>query len=113
MNHTESSMADGDERRPSADASAIPQHPPGSPPPSGVPPGGSEVQRLLTAIRLEYEAAHRGLESYAIVSRHRFITTKLESMGQLHEKLEAIVGEEAIALVAEALQNAPEGCHAP
>ena len=113
MNHTESSIADGEERRPSADASAIPQHPPGSPPPSGVPPGGSEVQRLLASIRLEYEAAYSGLHGYAVVSRHTFVTARLENMGRLHEKLEAIVGEEAIALVAEALQNAPEGCHAP
>ena len=38
----------------------------------------SEVARLLQQIEMEYEAAKRGLEGYAIVSRHEFITARYD-----------------------------------
>jgi len=40
-------------------------------------------------------------------SKHAFITARMENMGQLHSQLESIVGESAIALVAEALNDLP------
>ena len=41
----------------------------------------SEVARLLQQIEMEYKAAKRGLEGYAIVSRHEFITARYDQVG--------------------------------
>ncbi|HEX4208067.1 MAG TPA: hypothetical protein VHZ51_28460 [Ktedonobacteraceae bacterium] len=66
----------------------------------------SEVARLLTQITEEYEAAQRGLYGLAYgTSKHEFITKRMENMGKLHGELEAIVGDSAIALVANELNN--------
>lgn len=64
----------------------------------------SEVARLLAQITAEYEAAQRGLTglSYGI-SQHEFITARMEHMGQLHNQLRTIVGDTAIALIADQL----------
>lgn len=68
----------------------------------------SEVARLLAQISAEYEAAQRGLTGLAYGSaKHAFITARMENMGQLHSQLQDIVGESAIALVAEALNKLP------
>lgn len=62
----------------------------------------SEVARLLEQINEEYEAAQRGMSGFAYGSaKHDFITARMENVGRLHTELQAIVGEEAIALVAE------------
>jgi len=67
---------------------------------------GSEVARLLLRISQEYEAAQRGLTGLAFgTSKHEFITAKMEHMGQLHSELQSIVGEEAIALIVDTLEN--------
>jgi hypothetical protein len=67
---------------------------------------GSEVARLLSQITAEYEAAQRGLTGLAYgTSQHEFITTRMENMGQLHSELQTIVGDSAIALIADALNN--------
>ncbi|HZU66740.1 MAG TPA: hypothetical protein VFA09_05645 [Ktedonobacteraceae bacterium] len=69
---------------------------------------GSEVARLLNQISAEYEAAQRGLSGLAYgMSQHEFITARMENMGQLHNQLRSIVGDDAIALVAEALNTLP------
>jgi hypothetical protein len=66
----------------------------------------SEVSRLLAQINDEYEAAQRGLYGLSYGnSRHDFITARLEHMGQLHNELREIVGDDAIALIAEELNN--------
>lgn len=67
----------------------------------------SDVARILAQISAEYEAAQRGLTglSYGI-SQHEFITAKMENMGRLHNELENIVGDQAIALIAEQM-NVP------
>jgi hypothetical protein len=66
----------------------------------------SEVSRLLTQINDEYEAAQRGLYGLSCgSSRHDFITARLEHMGQLHNELRELVGDDAIALIAEELDN--------
>jgi len=68
----------------------------------------SEVARLLKQISAEYEAAQRGLRGFAYGSaKHEFITARMENVGRLHGELQAIVGDSAIALVAEAMRNVP------
>ncbi len=64
----------------------------------------SEVARLLMQINDEYEAARRGLSGLSYGNaRHEFITARLEHMGQLHNALHELVGDEAIAMIAEEL----------
>jgi hypothetical protein len=66
----------------------------------------SEVSRLLTQINDEYEAAQRGLSGLSCgTSRHEFITARLEHMGQLHNELHELIGDAAIALIAEQLDR--------
>ena len=66
----------------------------------------SEVARLLSQISAEYEAARRGLTGLAYgVSQHEFITARMEHMGQLHTQLQSIVGDKAIALIADQLST--------
>lgn len=66
----------------------------------------SEVARLLARISDEYEAAQRGLSGLAYgVSQHDFITARMENMGQLHSQLQTIVGDVAIAMIADQLNN--------
>ena len=65
---------------------------------------GSEVARLLAQISAEYEAAQRGLGGFAHgSSKHEFISARMEHMGRLHRQLQSIVGESAIALIADTL----------
>ncbi len=66
----------------------------------------SEVARLLAQISAEYEAAQRGLTGLAYgVSQHEFITARMERMGRLHGELHSLVGEKAIALIADQLDS--------
>ncbi|GCE15951.1 hypothetical protein [Tengunoibacter tsumagoiensis] len=68
----------------------------------------SEVARLLAQIREEYEAGQRGLIGLAYGSaQHDFITQKMENMGVLHNQLQSIVGDIAIAMVSDELKKAP------
>ena len=68
----------------------------------------SEVARILEQISLEYEAAHRGMYGFAQgAAKHEFITARMENMGNLHGKLQEIVGDSAIEMVAEALNKLP------
>jgi hypothetical protein len=67
---------------------------------------GSEVARLLSQISAEYEAAQRGLTGLAYgTSKHEFITTRMENMGHIHSELQSIVGDVAIALIADTLNK--------
>lgn len=69
----------------------------------------SEVTRLLDQIREEYEAAMRGLSGTAQgTARHSFITARMENMGKLQEQLDHLVGDNAIAMVIQALESSPE-----
>ncbi|MBV9227731.1 MAG: hypothetical protein JOZ18_00355 [Chloroflexi bacterium] len=68
----------------------------------------SEVARLLSQISAEYEAAQRGLSGLSYgTSQHAFITARMENMGQLHSQLQSIVGDAAIEMIADTLNN----CH--
>jgi hypothetical protein len=67
----------------------------------------SEVARLLTQISAEYEAAQRGLSGLSYgTSQHDFITARMENMGQLHNQLQSLVGDVAIAMIADQLSAA-------
>lgn len=69
----------------------------------------SEVSRLRQQIATEYMAAKLGLQGLnAGTSRHEFITARQERIGALHEELQDLVGDEAIALVAETLTDLPD-----
>ena len=68
----------------------------------------SEVARLLAQINAEYEAAQRGLSGLCYgMSQHAFITARMENMGQLHTQLQSLVGDTAIAMIADTLNT----CH--
>jgi hypothetical protein len=68
----------------------------------------SEVARILEQISLEYEAAYRSMHAYAAgAAKHQFITARMENMGNLHSKLQEIVGDSAIEMVAETLNKLP------
>ena len=69
---------------------------------------GSEVNRILRQIELEYQAAHTALTGYAVTSKHEFITARMEHVSRLHESLKQIVGEDATRLVAERLESIEE-----
>jgi hypothetical protein len=71
-------------------------------------PQGSEVARILEQIRLEYESACLGMSGPSYGStKHSFITARMEMVGQLHDKLEALVGDDAIALVINQMDQLP------
>ena len=70
---------------------------------------GSEVARLLQRIREEEEAARRGLSEYATVSKHQFITARMENVDRCVSRLIEVTGSETAAmhlLLADQLQHA-------
>ena len=68
--------------------------------------GQSEVAHLLQQIDLEYSAARAALTGLACgTTQHEFITARMEHMGQLHGQLQSLVGDIAIAMIAEQLNN--------
>ena len=67
---------------------------------------GSEVAQLQEQIAAEYMAAKLGLLGLnAGTGRHDFITARQERIGVLHEQLQELVGDTAIAIVAETLTS--------
>lgn len=71
----------------------------------------SEVARLMQQISEANEAAYQALYGLAAgVSRHAFITARMERIGECHEALKALVGEhEANMLLVETLEQAGTG----
>jgi len=66
----------------------------------------SEVARLLDRIDAEYEAGQRALQGLCYgTSQHEFITKRMENMGQLHQELRNMVGDAAIAMIADRLNG--------
>jgi hypothetical protein len=66
----------------------------------------SEVARILLQITAEYDAASRGLEGFAQGNaRHDFITHRMESMSVLCTELHTLIGNDAMQLVSQALDN--------
>jgi hypothetical protein len=73
---------------------------------SGTNEHGSEVAQLLLRISAEYEAAQQGLHGLAQgCSQHRFITRRMERIYELHAQLQALVGDQAMALIAHHLNQ--------
>jgi hypothetical protein len=69
----------------------------------------SEVAALREQIAAEHIAAKLGLEGLnSGTSHHAFITARLETIGALHEKLQNLVEDDAIALVAETMNAVPD-----
>jgi hypothetical protein len=63
----------------------------------------SEVALIRKQIELEYEAARRLTSDYAIVTRHLFISARLNRIAEYHTLLVDLVGDkEAINIVFEA-----------
>lgn len=74
----------------------------------------SEVARLLALFRAEYEAAQWGLSGLAFgTSQHKFITTKMENMWKVHSELCDLVGDTAMAMIAEDLNQLPDAVEHP
>jgi len=69
----------------------------------------SEVAHLLARFCAEYEAAQRGLSGLAFgTSQHKFITAKMENMWKVHAELHSLVGDTAMAMIAEQLNQLPD-----
>jgi len=71
----------------------------------------SEVAQLLQRLADEYQAAQWGLTGLAYgMSKHQFITAKMENMGKAVEALTELVGspEEAGKMVAQTLKDLPD-----
>lgn len=67
----------------------------------------SEVEALLKRIEAEFLAAKRALHDPAIVAPHAFIQKRMENMSIVHDELQRMIpGEQAIALVLQAMENA-------
>jgi len=68
---------------------------------------GSEVTQLRQRMRLEYEAAQRGVTGTAQgTTQHAFITKRLENMSNYHQVLKQLVGEQAaIELLVDVLEQ--------
>lgn len=67
----------------------------------------SEIARILQQIEADYLAAQRGLTGFAEGATHAAITARMEHMGLHHQDLQAIVGNDAIRLIAERLDTTP------
>ena len=66
----------------------------------------SEVAALREQIATEYMAAKLGLQGLSAgTSRHAFMTAKLERVALLHEELQNLVGDEAMAIVTEVSES--------
>lgn len=64
----------------------------------------SEVAAILQQIEVEYRAARQGFTGFAVSATHAAISARLARMGQLHEHLRDLVGDDAICLVVERLE---------
>jgi hypothetical protein len=53
----------------------------------------SEVSRIREQYELEYQAAKRGLEGFAVVAPHQFVTKRTEQMWEHFQQLVAEVGQ--------------------
>ena len=70
----------------------------------------SEVARLLSQIRAEFEAAQRGMHGLSQgISQHKFITTRMENMHKLQEELQVLAGDETMMLVVSTLDATTVG----
>lgn len=66
----------------------------------------SEIARIKREIEQEQASAYQGMHGFAQMSQHEFITRRMQRMGELHEELKGLVGEEEAARI---LKQAMEG----
>ena len=67
----------------------------------------SEVTRILSQIQTEYQSATLGLSGLSQgTCQHKIITAKMEHIADLHIKLRGIVGDEAMQLIVNTLDQA-------
>ena len=71
---------------------------------------GSEIQRLRKRIEEEHQACVYALSELALgCARHDFINARIERMGEAHECLKELIGEEAAAaFLCEVFDRSPE-----
>ncbi|SRR5579884_687043 len=70
---------------------------------------GSEVARIREDIALSYLSAQWGLTGLASgTCQHRFITARMERVQNSHTELQKYVGDQAIQMVAETLEELPK-----
>lgn len=65
-----------------------------------------EIKQLLEQIEQEQLAARRGLAGVASVARHAFISARMHTIDQAHQRLLEICGPTATEIVCMALENA-------
>jgi hypothetical protein len=67
----------------------------------------SEIAQIMAQIQAEYESSLCGLTGLASgTARHEFIAARMERIGQLHNDLRDIVGEQhATGLLVHALES--------
>ena|SRR5436305_4127271 len=69
----------------------------------------SEIAAIREQIAAEYTAAKLGLQGLnAGTSYHQFITARQERIAVLHEELQDLVGDQAMALVDETVEALPD-----
>jgi hypothetical protein len=71
----------------------------------------SEVANLLERIDQEYESAKCGLDGLAEMASHERITCAQMRIAVYHERLQALVGEDAMALIVAHLDAQQETAH--
>jgi hypothetical protein len=68
--------------------------------------GKSEVSRLRAQLDAECEAANRAMYGFAEVAKHAFITARMERVGEIHDQLQGLVGEqEAVEMLTVAMER--------
>jgi hypothetical protein len=66
----------------------------------------SEVARLMQQIEVEFQSASQGLHGLASgTAQHTFITKRMENIGGLHEQLRELIGDDAMPLIVEKLDQ--------
>src|SRR5712692_10373786 len=65
----------------------------------------SEVARIRAQMEAEYAAAQRAMYGFAEVAKHEYITARMERVGELHDQLEELVGDDAKRMLVEAMQR--------
>ena len=69
----------------------------------------SQVAQLREQIAHEYMAAKWGLSGLAYgISLHTFITARMERIGESHQALASLVGEQASQIVSDTLADIPK-----
>jgi len=59
----------------------------------------SEVARLMRQIDLEYEAADRAMNGFAVTGSHDFINARMENVGICFQELREMVGDQQAAVL--------------